>query len=298
MGKKEHHHHHEVSGKNLAWSIALNIGITVAELIGGLISGSMALISDAAHNFSDVISLTISYIANKLSKRSATTHQTFGYKRSEILAAFINSSSLIILAIFILSEAIQRLFSPVTISAQWVIWLAVASILVNGLSVLFIQKDAHNNMNIKSAYLHLFSDMLTSVAVLIGGLAMKYMQWFWVDAFFSIVIAIYLLYSSWGIFKSALRIMMQFTPADLNLEEVVKAVESLNEIKNVHHVHLWQINEHDIMFEAHIDLHTDIKISDFEKILEKTKAELLKFNIHHITLQPEFSVDDNKTLIH
>jgi cobalt-zinc-cadmium efflux system protein len=298
MGKKEHHHHHEVSGKNLAWSIVLNIGITVAELIGGLISGSMALISDAAHNFSDVISLTISYIANKLSKRSATTHQTFGYKRSEILAAFINSSSLIILAIFILSEAIQRLFSPVTISAQWVIWLAVASILVNGLSVLFIQKDAHNNMNIKSAYLHLFSDMLTSVAVLIGGLAMKYMQWFWVDAFFSIVIAIYLLYSSWGIFKSALRIMMQFTPADLNLEEVVKAVESLNEIKNVHHVHLWQINEHDIMFEAHIDLHTDIKISDFEKILEKTKAELLKFNIHHITLQPEFSVDDNKTLIH
>ncbi|RLD38099.1 MAG: cation transporter [Bacteroidetes bacterium] len=295
MGHK--HHHHEVNDKNLGWSIALNVLITLAEAIGGIISGSMALVSDATHNFSDVLSLIISYIANKLTKREATNSHTYGFKRSEIIAAFINSSTLIVLAIFILFEGVQRFFYPIKIAADWVIWLAIASIAVNGLSVLFIRKDAKNNMNIKSAYLHLFSDMLTSIAVLIGGLAMKYMQWYWIDAVFSIAIAGYLLYSSLGIFKSALRIIMQFTPENIDVDLVVKTIENLKEVKNVHHVHIWQINEHDIMFEAHIDVLENINISDFEKTLIKIKAALLPFNIQHTTIQPEFSVSDNKQII-
>lgn len=298
MGNTKEHHHHEVSGKNLGWSILLNIGITVAEGVGGIISGSMALLSDATHNFSDVLSLIISYIANKLTKRQATNSQTFGYKRSEIIAAFINSATLIVLAFFILVEGIQRFFNPVTIAANWVIWLALASIVVNGLSVLFIRNDAHDNMNIKSAYLHLFSDMLTSIAVLIGGLAMKYFQWFWVDALFSITIAIYLLYTSWEIFKSSLRIIMQFTPENLRIDEIVFQLEKLQGVKNIHHVHVWQINEHDIMFEAHVDIRSDIKITEFELILEKIKGVLLQFKIEHCTLQPEYSVTDNKQIIH
>jgi len=291
------HHHHEVNGKNLGWSIALNVLITLAEAIGGIISGSMALVSDATHNFSDVLSLIISYIANKLTKREATNSHTYGFKRSEIIAAFINSSTLIVLAIFILFEGVQRFFYPTKIAADWVIWLAIASIAVNGLSVLFIRKDAKNNMNIKSAYLHLFSDMLTSIAVLIGGLAMKYLQWYWIDAVFSIGIAAYLLYLSLTIFKSSLRIIMQFTPENIDVDVVVKAIENLKEVKNVHHVHIWQINEHDIMFEAHIDVLENINISDFEKTLIKIKAALLPFNIQHTTIQPEFSVSDNKQII-
>ena len=294
----EHHHHHEGSGKNLGWSIGLNLGITLAEFIGGIISGSMALLSDATHNFSDVISLVVSYIANKLTKRKATNQQTFGFKRSEIIAAFINSATLIVLAFFILYEGIQRLFQPVTVAAGWVIWLALASIVVNGLSVLFIRKDAHDNMNIKSAYLHLFSDMLTSIAVLMGGLAMKYWQWYWVDSFFSMAIAIYLLYISWGIFKTALRIMMQFTPSDIELPKIVSEVEALPEIKNIHHVHIWQINEHDIMFEAHVDLRRDVKISEFEIVLTKIKELLARHKIGHVTIQPEYSVSDNKQVLH
>ncbi|MCD6180059.1 MAG: cation transporter [Bacteroidales bacterium] len=291
------HHHHEVNGKNLGWSIALNVLITLAEAIGGIISGSMALVSDATHNFSDVLSLIISYIANKLTKREATNSHTYGFKRSEIIAAFINSSTLIVLAIFILFEGVQRFFYPTKIAADWVIWLAIASIAVNGLSVLFIRKDAKNNMNIKSAYLHLFSDMLTSIAVLIGGLVMKYLQWYWIDAVFSIGIAAYLLYLSLTIFKSSLRIIMQFTPENIDVDVVVKAIENLKEVKNVHHVHIWQINEHDIMFEAHIDVLENINISDFEKTLIKIKAALLPFNIQHTTIQPEFSVSDNKQII-
>ena len=179
-----------------------------------------------------------------------------------------------------------------------VIWLALGSIVVNGLSVLFIKKDAEGNMNMKSAYLHLFGDMMTSIAVLAGGILMKYFQIFWIDPFFSILIAIYLLYLSWDIFKSSLKIMMQFTPERINVNEISMEVSNMNGVKNIHHIHIWQINEHDIMFEAHIDVEKDITISEFEKVLENVKEYLhSKYEIHHVTLQPEFSVDDNKQLI-
>jgi len=292
------HHHHEVKGKNLFFTILLNAGISLAELIGGIISGSISLISDAIHNFSDVLSLIISYIANKLAKREATDKQTFGYKRSEIIAAFLNSATLIVLAFFILYEAIERFLNPVEISSDLVIWLALGSIFVNGLSVLFIKKDAEGNMNMKSAYLHLFGDMMTSIAVLIGGILMKYFQIFWIDPVFSILIAIYLLYLSWDIFKSSLKIMMQFTPDEIDVNEINTEVSKIKGVKNLHHIHIWQINEHDIMFEAHVDLENDIAISEFEKVMEKVKEYLHdKYEIHHVTLQPEFSVDDNKELI-
>jgi len=291
------HHHHEVSGKSLWWTILLNLAITFAEGIGGLISGSMALLSDATHNFSDVLSLIISYVANRLTRRKATTAQTYGFKRSEILAAFINSSTLIVLASFIFIEGVQRFFSPEVINAQWVIWLAVGSIVVNGLSVLFIRKDAEGNMNIRSSLLHLFSDMMTSVAVLLGGLAMKYFQWYWVDAFFSVLIALYLLYTGWVILKSSIKIIMQFTPDDLDVDEMINVISKISGIKNIHHVHIWQIDEHELMLEAHVDMKKDVAISEFEKVLAQIKQIVGRYNIHHVNIQPEFSVNDNKQVI-
>ncbi len=294
----EVNHHYNVSGKNLGFAILLNIGITLAQAIGGVISGSMALLSDAAHNFSDVLSLIISYIANQLAKRDATEKHTFGFRRSEILAAFINSVTLIIISVIILFEAIQRLVNPIPISANLVIYLAIAGILVNGVSVLFIKNDSQENLNMKSVYLHLIGDMLTSVAVLLGGLAMKYLNWFWTDSVFSIAIAVYLLYMSWGIVRSSLRIIMQFTPEEIDIQKIVNEIENIQGVKNIHHIHVWQINEHDLMFEAHIDISEDIKVSGFEKILDNIKAVLRRHKIDHSTIQPEFTVDDNKQLIH
>ena len=293
-----HEHHHEVEGRNLFFTILLNAGISLAELIGGIISGSISLISDAIHNFSDVLSLIISYVANKLSKRDATEKHTFGFKRSEIIAAFLNSATLIVLAFFILYEAIERFINPVEISGNLVIWLAFSSILVNGLSVLFIKKDAEGNMNMKSAYLHLFGDMMTSIAVLIGGILMKYFHIYWIDPVFSILIAIYLIYLSWHIFLSSLKIIMQFTPDNLDINEIAKDIHNISGVKNIHHIHIWQINEHDIMFEAHIDMEKDVKITEFEKVLQTVKDYLHdKYEIHHVTLQPEYSINDNKQLI-
>jgi len=293
----DHHHHGEIKGKRLFFTVLLNAGITVAELAGGIISGSISLISDAIHNFSDVLSLIITYAANKLAKREATEKQTFGFKRSEIIAAFINSATLIVLAFYILYEAVIRFIEPVEVSAGLVIWLAFGSILVNGLSVLFIKDDAHGNMNIKSAYLHLFGDMLTSVAVMIGGILIKYFHIYWIDPLFSIAIALYLLQMSWDIFKSSLQIMMQFTPGHIDINKIAHELEEIKGIKNLHHIHVWQINEREIMFEAHVDLREDFKISKFEEILSLAEQKLKKHKINHVTLQPEFSVDDAKDRI-
>ena len=293
------HHHHEVTGKNLFWTILLNAGISLAELIGGIIAGSMSLISDAIHNFSDVISLIVSYIANRLSKKASNEKQTFGYKRSEIIAAFFNASTLIILAGFILFEAVQRLLHPNPIKSDLVIWLALGSIAVNGLSVLFIKEDAKDNMNMKSAYLHLLGDMMTSIAVLIGGIVMKYFHIYWIDPVFSILIAIYLIYMSWGIFKSSLKIMMQFTPDNIDINQIAKDIGQIEGVKNIHHIHIWQINEHDVMFEAHLDLDEDCRITGFEKIMLEVNTYLKEYHgIEHTTLQPEYSIDDDKKLFH
>jgi cobalt-zinc-cadmium efflux system protein len=296
--QKSGQNHYEVSGKNLGLAILLNLFITLAQAIGGIISGSMALLSDAAHNFSDVLSLVISFLANRLAKRGATEKETFGLRRSEILAAFINSATLIVIAILILSEAIQRLINPVAISAGLVIYLAIAGIFVNGVSALFLRNDSHQNMNMRSAYLHLFTDMLTSVAVLLGGLAIKYLNWNWIDGVFSIVIAIYLIYMSLGIFRSSLRIIMQFTPEGIDINKIAVEIEMIQGVKNIHHVHVWQINEHNLMFEAHIDMLEDIKISSFESILFEIKSVLKKNGITHSTIQPEFSADDKKKIIY
>ena len=296
---KEHeHHHHEISVRKLGFAILLNVVITIAQAIGGIISGSMALLSDAAHNFSDVLSMIISFLANRLAKREATEKQTFGFRRSEILAAFINSATLIIISVIILFEAIQRLVNPVPISANLVIWLSFAGILVNGISVLFIRKDSLENMNMKSVYLHLFGDMLISISVLLGGVAMKYLQWYRIDSIFSIVIAIYLLYLSWGIVRSSLRIIMQFTPEEIDVKKIASEIEKIEGVKNIHHVHVWQINERNMMFEAHIDMSEDINVSSFEKILYRIKEVLKNYDINHSTIQPEFTTDDNKQIIH
>ena len=206
------HHHGELRGRNLLISIFLNILITAAQIIGGIVSGSLALLSDALHNFSDVLSLVVSYIANKLTKKQASLHKTFGYKRAEILAAFVNASTLIIVAVLLIIEAIKRFQNPQEIESNLVIWLSLIAIVANGLSVLLLKKDAEANMNMKSAYLHLFTDMLASIAVLIGGLLMKYYQIYWVDSALTLAIAFYLIWVGLDLLKTSTKVLMLFTP--------------------------------------------------------------------------------------
>ena len=292
------HSHSDFKGRNLLISIFLNILITAAQVVGGLISGSLALLSDALHNFSDVLSLVVSYIANKLSKKEASIHRTFGYKRAEILAAFINASTLIIVAILLIIEAVKRFQNPQEIESNLVIWLSFIAILGNGFSVLLLKKDAEANMNMKSAYLHLLTDMMASIAVLIGGLLMKYYQVFWVDSALTFAIALYLIWMGFDLLKNSTKVLMLFTPEDIPIKKIVEEINSFESIKNIHHVHIWQLNEEEIHLEAHVDFNEDITLSQFDVILHKIEDLVLnKYDINHVNIQPEFGKDDVKDVI-
>jgi cobalt-zinc-cadmium efflux system protein len=293
-----HIHKHEVKGNNLILSILLNLLITIAQVIGGIISGSLALISDALHNFSDVLSLVFSLVAHKLSRRKASLNNTFGYKRAELIAAFINAITLIIVAFFLIYEASSRLFHPEPIKSELVICLALLGIVVNGGSVLLLRKDSEHNLNIKSAYLHLLTDMMASIAVLVGGVFMKFYNCFWIDSIMTLFIALYLIYVSYGLIKSSLKMLMLFTPDFIDIKEVVNEVHKIKGVNKLHHIHVWHLNEEELHLEAHLDCSENIKMSEFNSLLEEVETVLFqKFNINHINIQPEFKKEDPKDII-
>jgi cobalt-zinc-cadmium efflux system protein len=291
MAHSHHHHHHhqKLSGKKLLISILLNIGITLAQVIGGIISGSLALLSDALHNFSDVLSLIISYLANRFTSKKASVTKTFGYKRAEIMAAFVNSATLIVIAVVLIKEAVERFLQPEPIAPALVIWLSALGILANGFSVLLLKKEAVQNMNMRSAYLHLLTDMMASVAVLIGGLLMYFYQLYWVDPFLTIVIGLYLIYMGYDLLKSSTKVLMLFTPDQIKVDDIVKIVGDHPAIKNVHHVHIWQLNEREIHLEAHMDFYENINLNTFDDILKDIEEKVFhEFGITHLSIQPEF----------
>lgn len=292
------HHNHDAKGKNLLFSIFLNIIITASQVVGGLLSGSLSLISDALHNFSDVVSLIISYVATKLSKRKASNDKTFGYKRAEILAAFVNALSLIVVALYLVKEAVERLWDPVPIKSGIVIWMAILGIVANGLSVLLLKKDSEHNMNMKSAYIHLLTDMLASVAVLIGGLVMQYYQVFWVDGLLTFAIAIYLIFVGYDLLKGSGKILMLFTPDGINLDDIIAEVHKIKHVKKLHHIHVWYLNEEELHLEAHLDCNDNISLDQFNTVLHEIEMVLKdKFDINHINIQPEYKKEDEKDYI-
>jgi len=292
------HDHKHTKERNLLISILLNILITAAQVIGGVISGSLSLLSDALHNFSDVLSLVVSYVASKLAKQKASIHRTFGYKRAEILAAFINASTLVIVAILLIIEAIKRFQHPEIIESGLVIWLSLIAIIANGLSVLLLKKDSDKNINIKSAYLHLFTDMLASVAVLIGGLLMKYYQLYWVDSILTLLIALYLILVGYQLLKTSTKILMLFTPEHIDIKDVVRVVNKLPKVNRLHHIHIWGLNDDEYHLEAHLDFSEDITLTEFDEILNQIETILQdEFQINHVTIQPEFNKKDPKEII-
>ncbi|TBX71209.1 cation transporter [Flavobacterium silvisoli] len=288
-----HIHKHEVKGKNLVFSILLNLLITLAQIIGGIVSGSLALLSDALHNFSDVLSLVFSLIAHKLSRRKASINNTFGFKRAELIAAFVNAATLVIVAFILIYGAIERFFNPHPIESGLVIWLALLGIVVNGLSVLLLQKDAEHNINMKSAYLHLLTDMLASVAVLVGGLLMKFYGWFWVDSVMTIAIAVYLIVVGGKLLLASTKMLMLFTPDFIDIKELVREVHKIRGVGKLHHIHVWHLNDEELHLEAHLDCEEDIKMSEFNELLHQIEMVLFeKFGINHINIQPEFKKEE------
>lgn len=292
-----HCHDHDISGIKgirLVFVIILNFVISTAQIIGGFYSGSLSLISDALHNFSDGISIAISYFAIKISNKENDDKRTFGYKRSTILAALLNSLILIAISIILLKEAYIKFLNPGPIKAFIVIIVALIGLVANMIGVLLLQKFSKGDMNIKSSYLHLLSDALFSLGVVVGGIIIYFFKITWIDPLLTVIISLYVLKEAYEIIKKALNILMQGVPENINIEEIVKEIEKNDNVVKVHHVHVWCLDENNINFEAHINI-KDMLVSDTKAIHEQIEHLLLHYNINHLTIQFEYDccINDN-----
>lgn len=289
----------QVKTRNLFITMILNFVITVFELVGGLLFGSLALISDALHNFSDGTSLIISYIAIRLSRHPSSAKHTFGLKRANILAAIINAATLIVISVFLFKEAIHRFMEPEIVSGKIMVVVSLIALVANVLGTYLLHSDAKHNMNIKSSYLHLLSDAVSSFGVILGGVAIWTMGWYWIDPLLTLLISVYVLYESWKIVKESIHIIMMGAPADIDILQIEKDIESIPNVNDLHHVHIWMLDDNQIHFEGHVKL-DDMPLSATEPILNEIHRILEeKHGIHHITIQFECQKCDSvDSLIH
>lgn len=291
-------HLHGVSGGRLLLALVLNVVITVAQIIGGIISGSLALLSDALHNFSDVSALAISYIAQKISSKRATRFGTFGYKRAEIIAALFNSSVLVGIGLYLIYESVIRFYNPQPIVSSLVMALGALGVVVNGGSIWLLEAEAEGSMNIRAAYLHLLGDTLTSVAVVAGGAAIHLWQIYWVDPLISILIALYLIFASVSLIRESTAILMEFAPKGVDIGEIAEEVSKIPDIENIHRIHLWRLGDREIFLQAHLDFSRNLTLKETTRRIEEVEKMLKeRFGITHVVLQPEYMRDDEKSLI-
>jgi len=282
-------HQHEHTSRNLAITVILNGIITIAQFTGGIISGSLALLSDALHNLSDVISVVLAYLAHRIGMRPQTQKSTFGYKRAEILAAFINAISLIAISVYLMVEAGKRFLNPKEVDFRWMLGLGILGFIANGLSVLILQHNKEENLNIRAAYLHLIGDALTSVAVVLGAVFIWLFQIYWIDPLVTVLISVYIFVHTFQILKESVGILMQFAPPEIDQKEVILVLQEIPEIKSVHHIHLWRLADHQVYFEAHLVLTDNLPVSETNAIAQRAKQLLnSRFDISHTTFQYEF----------
>jgi len=295
------HHHHvdveETSGTRLLITLGLNLIIPVIQVIAGTFAHSMALVSDATHNFSDFTAVLLSYIAYRIGRKGASLQNTFGYRRAEIMAALLNVIILVGACIFILYGAIQRFLSPEVVSGKIVIWAAMVGIVGNGFSAWLLHRDAKHNLNVKGAFLHMLGDFLTSVVVMISGIVMFYRPWYWLDPVLSVFIAVFILKNCWDIFKSSTKILMNATPSDIDLEAVHEALVSIDGIKSAHYLHAWPVSSSGICFSCHLVV-KDQMLTEIEKLSKSIRHMIFhKFGIDHPVLQFETELCGRGTLL-
>ena len=283
------------SNRRIAVAIILNFMICLVEVVGGILSGSLSLLADALHNFSDGMAILISFLARKIGMRSPDAAMTFGYKRAEILAAVLNSSTIIIIAFFLFREAYFRFVNPVEITTNLMIGVGSFGLIADLLSVYLLHPEIHHSLNIRSAYLHLLGDTLSSAVVIIGGLIIYFYGFYYIDPILSVMIAVFIMIQGYQILKQSVLILMERVPAKIDIEEIKKKIRLIPQVNDLHHVHVWQIDENRILFEGHITLNEDMKMSEADNI-RKQVEEILESNFHifHPHLQLEFNYCKNR----
>lgn len=285
------------TGHRLLITLMLNFIIPVIQLIGGVYANSMALISDATHNFSDFIAVLISYVGYRVGQRGASAKHTFGYWRAEIMAALLNVAILVGASVYIVYEASQRLFNPEPVTGLVVVWIAGVGVIGNGFSAWLLHKDARHSLNIRGAFLHMVGDLLTSVAVVVGGMVLIFKPWYWLDPVLSLLIVYFILKNCWGILKEAGGILMNATPTGIDIEEVKETLEQISGVCGVHYLHAWNLSSSSIAFSCHIVV-SDQPVSQTETLARTIRETLLnRFGIDHPVLQFETSQCGNGTIL-
>ncbi len=286
---KHGHHHHidprELTGKKLIWAVAVNIGLTFVQIIAGILSGSLALIADALHNFSDAASLFIALIAFRIAGKPADHKRTFGYKRVETIAALVNLTALILLGLYLMTEAIMRWFSPQPVEGWTVVIVAGIALVIDAGTAFLMHKDSKTSLNIRAAYLHNLADALSSVAVIICGILIIVFQWYWIDAAMTLAISAYVMLLAAREFPPVINILMNGAPDHISIADVEDVIKSVDGVKGIHHVHLWRLDESRNATEAHVVLSD---ISNRDAVRGRIKSALKQqLGLDHVSLECE-----------
>ncbi len=283
-GLLHHHHHHEVSEKSVKYlfiSFIINMLLSVVEVVGGIISGSVSLIGDALHNTSDAFSILIAVVAFKIGRKKADNKYTYGFRRAEVIGGFVNLILLFIAGCYLLVEGVGRLITPEKIDGAIIVWVSVAALIIDGLTAKLSHHDAGHNTNMRMVFLHNLADALGSLGVIVSGLCVIYFNVFWVDGVVALLIAFYMIYQSILSFPKVVNILMNAVPEGLDLEEITATIKKVKGVKDVHHLHVWCINEEDVSLECHIVAEDINLVHQIAEVIEE------KFAIEHCNIQIE-----------
>lgn len=294
-----HRHSHineNTNGFRLALTLGLNLLITATEIIGGIISGSLALISDALHNLSDAASIVITWIGIKLGHKKPDKKRTFGYERTEIFAAIINATTLSAISIWLFVESVRRFMTPVEIKSGIMIITASIGFFANTISTFLLHHDSKNSLNIKATYLHLLGDAVSSFVVILGGIFIYFWNITFIDPILTILISSYIMYQSYSILKTGVNILLQGVPEQINTDEIKQfIIEHEKNVESVHHIHVWSLGDQTILIECHIALRENMHVSQTAEIIANLNKLLLhEFNISHTTFQIEYDFKNNQ----
>lgn len=286
MGHHHHHghHHHDHGVKNLRVAFFLNLGFTIIEIIGGVMTNSLAILSDALHDLGDSLSIGLSWYFQKLSTKKGDATYSYGYKRFSLLGAIINAVVLLVGSVFILTEAIPALFNPGVTDAKGMMYLAIFGVVVNGAAVLRLKKGT--SINEKVISLHLLEDVLGWVTVLIGSIVMLYFDAPWIDPLLSVLIALFILFNVYKSLKASLGIILQATPQDIDISMVHEKLKGIPQIRDVHDCHIWSMDGEYHVLSAHLVLNGDYTLQEMAEIKTVAK-ELLKEEVEHVTIEFE-----------
>lgn len=281
------HGEKDMSDARLVWAVAINIILTIAQVIGGIVSGSLSLVADALHNFSDASALGLALVARRIARRPADEERTFGYGRAEIIGALVNLTTLIIIGLYLVYEAVMRYFEPQEIAGWIVVIVAGIALVIDIGTAALTYSLSKRSLNVKAAFLHNVSDALASVGVIIAGTLIILYDLYIADVIITILIAGYILYQGFSSLPRVIGILMQSTPPGVDLKSIRAAMEEIEGVINVHHVHIWEIDENKKSLEAHVAVKR-VNLGQVEKIKAALKQRLEhKFGITHSTLEFE-----------